>query len=200
MRTLKRHGAGRGSIQFRVLAIALVPSVAIMVVGVALSVFLAYRGVQTQTFADNVREALGPSSRVITAVQEERRLTTLQLTGAGGAANGGDHNHGGDLAPQRQEVDSALNSLEATTAKLAESAPDELRSPLRKLSDKANDLPGFRQRVDNGGADVQQVYDFYKELSSLVGESVQGIAGNVEGKKNQGSSDELMRSSIEDLN
>ncbi|MBC6447387.1 sensor histidine kinase [Actinokineospora xionganensis] len=159
---------GSGTIQSRVLAIALIPSIAILLVGVALSVYLAYQGVSTQSFADNVRGALGPSSRVIVAVQEERRLTTLQVTGSGGDP--------GALDRQRREVDTAVKELAATTEALAADAPDELSRPLERLNETARELPATRQLVDSGTATVQQVYDFYGELVDFVGEGVQGIA------------------------
>ncbi|WP_436499004.1 nitrate- and nitrite sensing domain-containing protein [Actinokineospora sp. HUAS TT18] len=167
MARLNRLG-GSGTIQSRVLAIVLIPSIAIMVVGGALSAYLAYQGVSTQSFADNVRASLGPSSRVIVAVQEERRLTTLKLVG--------EASDPGEITRQRGEVDAAVKDLAATTEALAEEASGELSGPLQKLNKAALDLPDLRNRVDQGSATPQQVYDFYSDLVDLVSQAVQGIA------------------------
>ncbi|MEU7529352.1 nitrate- and nitrite sensing domain-containing protein [Saccharothrix sp. NPDC042600] len=167
MRTPKRL-RGSGTIQSRVLAIALIPSIAIMVVGVVLSGYLAYQGISTRNFADNVRSSLGPSSRVIQAVQEERRLTTIQLNDPGADRK--------RLAEQRGAVDTALVELSATVERLAEDAPDELRKPLQLLGDASRDLPQMRQRADFGAVTPGQVYDFYGDLIDFVGLGVQGIA------------------------
>ncbi|HVK22106.1 MAG TPA: nitrate- and nitrite sensing domain-containing protein [Actinokineospora sp.] len=159
---------GSGTIQSRLLIIALVPSVAIMILGVGLSAFLAYQGLSTRSFADNVRAALDPSSRMIVAVQEERRLTTLLLTETAT-----------DTAPlesQRKETDAALKDLAATTERLAQDAPDELRTPLHSLTVAADALPTMRGHIDHGMVDVQKAYDFYGDLVDHVGLGVQGIA------------------------
>ncbi|CRK57938.1 Putative sensor-like histidine kinase [Alloactinosynnema sp. L-07] len=159
---------GSGTIQSRLLIIALVPSVTIMIMGVGLSAFLAFQGLSTKSFADNVRAALDPSSRMIVAVQEERRLTTLLLTGTSTDTAA--------LTGQRLETDAALKDLAATTERLAQDAPDELRTPLHALTVAANELPTKRGHIDHGMVDVQQAYDFYGELVEHVGAGVQGIA------------------------
>lgn len=159
---------GSGTIKARVLAIALIPSIAIMIVGVGLAAYLVDQGVQTRTFADNVRSALGPTSRFIVAVQEERRLTTRKVTGLGE-----DHEA---LVAQRRKVDAAVIGLAATSRQLAESAPDELREPLEELDKTAGQLPALRERVDTGKSDAQGVYETYSKLVALVGEGIQGVA------------------------
>lgn len=167
MPMLKRR-RGSSTIQARVLTIALVPSIAILVIGVALSALLAYQGVSTSDFATKVRGALGPTSRFIAAVQEERRLSTLRATGRTVDAK--------KLDAQRHEVDDALDAMEASTEQLADGTPDELHTPLRKFDSASSELPAMRQWVDGGVADAQQIYDFYGELVELVGAGIQGIA------------------------
>jgi signal transduction histidine kinase len=167
MRLLTRL-RGRRTIRDRVLAIALVPIVALVIVGVALSGYLALQGIDTRTFASNVRSSLTPTVRLIAAVQEERRLTTMEVTGMVRDDTG--------LQAQRERVDAALREMKTVTAELLETAPEELNEPLRKFSLSAEQVPSFRQQVDGGLADPQRVYDFYSELLELVGAGIQGIA------------------------
>lgn len=167
MRTPRRSGR-TGTIKARVLAIALIPSVAIMVVGVALSAYLVNQGVQVRTFAENVHGSLDPTSRFIVAVQEERRLTTLKVTGL--------PYDPAQLRSQRNRVDVAMEAMAATTRQLAASAPDELSEPLRELDRAAEGVPDVRQRVDARSTDAAEVYEFYGELLELVGAGIQGIA------------------------
>ncbi|MQA60854.1 MAG: HAMP domain-containing protein [Actinophytocola sp.] len=166
---LLTHSRGPGTINARVLRIALVPSVALMVVGIGLSGYLALQGLSTRTFSDNVRASLDPTTHFIASVQDERRLTTLELVDKLKPDEGA-------LADQRLKVDDALREMKDVTAELAETAPDELHGPLQDLNIAAAQVPQFRQRVDGGNADVQEVYDFYGDMIDLAGAGIQGIA------------------------
>ncbi len=66
----------------QVLFIALVPSIAVIIVGGALSAYLVNQSLQVSGFADDVRGALEPISRFVVTTQEERRLTMLRGNGA----------------------------------------------------------------------------------------------------------------------
>ncbi|MPY96955.1 MAG: HAMP domain-containing protein [Actinophytocola sp.] len=160
---------GASTINARVLRIALIPSVALMVVGIGLSGFLALEGLSTRMFAENVRKSLEPSTHFIATVQEERRLSTLQVVNGLKPADG-------LLADQRTKVDDAVVEMTDVTEELAETAPDQLAGPLQELKALTAELPRFRQRVDSGGADAEQVYEFYGEMVELVGTGIQGVA------------------------
>ncbi|GAA5123331.1 nitrate- and nitrite sensing domain-containing protein [Haloechinothrix salitolerans] len=151
------------------LRIALIPSVALMIVGIGLSGYLALQGLNTRTFAENVRKSLEPSTHFIATVQEERRLSTLKVVDG---LRPGD----GLLADQRTKVDGAVREMTDVTAELAETAPDQLAGPLQDLKALTAELPAFRQRIDSGGADAEQVYEFYGEMIELVGAGIQGVA------------------------
>ena len=160
---------GPGTINARVLRIALIPSIALMVVGIGLSGYLALQGLNTLTFAENVRKSLAPSTRFIATVQQERRLSTLKVLGKFEPANGA-------LVAQREKVDDVVQDMRAVTAELAESAPEELAGSLRQLEAVTAQLPQFRRQVDAGTADAEQVYDFYNEMVEIVGTGIQGVA------------------------
>ncbi|WP_051399795.1 sensor histidine kinase [Haloechinothrix halophila] len=151
------------------LRIALIPSVALMIVGIGLSGYLALQGLSTRTFAENVRKSLEPSTHFIATVQEERRLSTLKVVNGLKPADG-------LLANQRTKVDEAVQEMTDVTEELAETAPDQLAGPLGDLKNLTAELPGFRQRIDSGGADAEQVYEFYGEMIELIGAGIQGVA------------------------
>jgi len=57
-----------------VLAIALIPSITLLVAGVALASYLIVGAVQTRTFATKIRDSEQPSIPFFVATQEERRV------------------------------------------------------------------------------------------------------------------------------
>src|SRR6266487_6974689 len=81
----------------QVLFIALVPSVAVVIVGAVVATYLINQGIQINGFASDVRGALEPISRFVAGVQEERRLTMERATDQNGSQV--------ELDQQRKRVD-----------------------------------------------------------------------------------------------
>jgi signal transduction histidine kinase len=153
----------------QVLLIALVPSVAIVLVGAALATYLVRQGLQVSGFADDVRGALDPISRFVVAVQEERRLTVMHT----GEARASTHT---ELEAQRRRVDEAMADMEITTRRLAADAPEDLRTTLNRLTDAAHGVPAMRERIDSGAVDSWQAYNVLNDMLDLCGVAIQGIA------------------------
>ncbi|GAA5115403.1 sensor histidine kinase [Haloechinothrix salitolerans] len=161
-------GAGSKTIKAKVLAIALIPSIALLIVGAAVSGYLINKGLQAKEFAEDVRASLKPTARVVVELQEERRLSALLLTT--GAVDAG------DLQRQRREVDVALNDVYTAGERLASSGPGSVRAAFNDLAADARELPGMRSRINSKDATPLEVYDFYGELVERVGEGIQGTA------------------------
>jgi signal transduction histidine kinase len=156
------------AISTQVLLIALVPSIAVVLVGAALSAYLVYQGRQVSGFADDVRGALDPISRFVTGVQEERRLTMRPANQSPiGQA---------DLDAQRRRVDEARAELNRTTDQLADGASADLRGTLTQLTQSTDGLPAVRQQIDTGVLDPWHAYHSYDDLLDLSGAVIQGIA------------------------
>ncbi|HEV2778035.1 MAG TPA: nitrate- and nitrite sensing domain-containing protein, partial [Actinophytocola sp.] len=151
----------------QVLFIALVPSIAILVVGAALATYLVKQGLQVSGFADDVRGALEPISRFVVDTQEERRLTLLRQADGSGQP---------ELDAQRRRVDEAMSDLQETTDRLADGAPEDLRVALARLNEAAHGIPAMRVQVDTGAVPTWHGYDVFNDLLDLCGAVIQGIA------------------------
>lgn len=151
----------------QVLFIALVPSIAVLIVGGALSAYLVHQGLAVSGFSEDVRGALEPISRFVVSTQEERRLTMLREPQGDGQA---------DLEAQRRKLDEAMSGMVTTADRLAADAPADLKSTLTRLTEGAHGVPVTRQQIDTGAMSNWQAYHFYNDLLDLCGAAIQGIA------------------------
>jgi signal transduction histidine kinase len=152
----------------QVLLIALVPSVAVVLVGGAVAAYLVHQGTQISGFASDVRGALDPISRFVVGVQEERRLTMERASdqGSGQAA----------LEAGRRGVDDAMADMETTGDRLAANASADLRGSLGRLAEARRGIPALRLQIDTGVVDAWKAYHLYNDLLDLCGATIQGIA------------------------
>ncbi|MFL6126528.1 MAG: histidine kinase, partial [Actinophytocola sp.] len=90
-------GRLRLSVRARVLAIALIPSVTLLAVGVGASTYLAVRAFQLRDDVAHLDTAVAPTIDFAEALQEERRLSMLLLAG--------DQSVRGDLDAARERYD-----------------------------------------------------------------------------------------------
>src|ERR1700749_2981991 len=85
------------SLRNRILAIALVPSLSLLVLGAATAGYFAYEGFRKQDFANRLSEATPAINQLMVALQEERRASmAVVVQGAG---------QRGDMLQQRQLTD-----------------------------------------------------------------------------------------------
>ena len=96
---LARSGRRRRSIRLRMLAIVLIPSAALLVIGVGASGYLVYQGYNAQEWATTMQATVAPGTQLASLVEEERRLSLLHL--------GGDKKAAPELAKQRTELERA---------------------------------------------------------------------------------------------
>ena len=159
---------GSGSIKARVLAIALIPSIALLIVGAAVSGYLVDKGLQAKEFAEDVRASVGPTARFVVELQEERRLSVLLLTT--GTVDQG------ELQRQRREVDIALDEVYTVGQRLAVHGRDSVRAAFDDLAQDAQGLPALRKQVQARNVAPLDVYEFYGGLAEDVGGGIQGMA------------------------
>jgi signal transduction histidine kinase len=152
----------------QVLFIALVPSIAVIIVGGALSAYLVNQGLQVSGFAADVRGALEPVSRFVVGVQEERRLTMLRGNGA--------PDNPAELEAQRHKVDDAIAGMANTADRLAAGASADLRTTLTRLTEAVHGVPATRQQIDSGVLNTWHAYHYYNDLLDLCGAVIQGVA------------------------
>ncbi|MBK1784276.1 sensor histidine kinase [Prauserella cavernicola] len=158
----------RSSIRARVLAIAFVPSVALLLSGVALAGYLVYDAIGVRDFATKVHDAAEPGARFFAAVREERRLTLQDL-----ASNGSDR---AELDQVRGETDAAAAAINAELQGMVGDAPQNVRRSIAITAEQFARLPQFRQQIDAGAPSLQDAYDFYNRLIDEFAIGLNGVA------------------------
>lgn len=157
------------SIRTRVLAIVLIPSVALFVVGVGAAGYLVAEGMHAQSWSEEIDRATAGASRFSTSVEEERRLSLLALGGSQDSAA---------LAVQRIQVDGAISASKDTGDSLTELDPAAMQESLAALGQILGQLPAMRQRVDTGGVSIEDTYAFYNDLVDIISIGMQGLASS----------------------
>lgn len=161
----------RRSLRGRVLAAALVPSVALLVVGVVVSGYLIYDAVKSRDFVVRVHEAAEPGVDFFGAIRAERRLTLQSLAGSPSQR---------ELAEQRAETDAATGNLMDDVDGMVDGASDEIRGVIERLRGQLGELQQFRSQVDGGGGPngptLQEAYDLYNRIIDTVAAGLTGVA------------------------
>ena len=155
------------SVRARILAIALIPSVALFAVGVGAAIYLVTQGLHARDWSGEVDRATAPGITFVQTVQEERRLTLLRL--------GGDQQSAAALPAQRAEVDVALTELRAAGDVLVELNPDAMANAASMFDQLKQGVAAMRQGVDAGAVPPADVYAFFNQLLSVVSAGMQDI-------------------------
>ena len=149
------------SLRNRILAIALVPSLSLLILGGATAGYISYQGIQKQRFADRLSDVAPEVGRLILALQEERRTSMgVQTLGPGEKAN---------LVQARTLLDAEAANLGPISTSLLDGAPEEFARNVASLQLAFAELPRVRQRIDSGQSSVQDIDTTYsKMLEGLV--------------------------------
>jgi signal transduction histidine kinase len=150
------------------LAIALIPSLVLLAVGLGISGYLVNQGIQTNQWANNLRATVGPGTSIIGNLQLERWLSLVEV--------GGGTVDPKQLAAQRAKVNvdvtgikTGATSMSAITA-VAPSANGAANSPW-------NQLGTVRQDVDAHRISLVNAYNYYDQLLSPIAGYVGAVAG-----------------------
>ena len=154
MSTLKRHFAS-GTIQRRLLAIALVPSVAALLVGVGLSGYLIFHGLGVQSYVGRLADAKDPSARFVANLQDERQLSLVYLS---------NRNERRNLDEIRKKFDASLGEMDAVAEEFADSVPADARGNFDEFRSQLSAVKEVRKQVDGGPGEMDAVYKFYNGL------------------------------------
>lgn len=170
-RTEQAAGVGavrrRGSVRRRVLAIALIPALSLVLVGVGFSGYLLRQGQQLRTFAQSTARLAAPDYQMMVTLQQERLLSVEKLAGVPGLDAA--------LSERRTQVDSALANLAKTTAtsEMASSGGPEVRQSMEGFAALSAALPQLRGGVDSGLAPLAMVYAGYNAILDNAVNSMQ---------------------------
>ncbi|HEX4094161.1 MAG TPA: nitrate- and nitrite sensing domain-containing protein [Trebonia sp.] len=146
------------SIRIRVLAIALVPSVALLVTGAAVAGSLISDGLSEHSFAGYSAGNVGVLTRFEAAVENERTIS-LRAVGGNRQALAG-------LQAQWNETDAALKTAEGAVGELQAINPQVMASTAAGFRVITAELPGVRQRVRSRHETAAAVDAFYTQIVS----------------------------------
>jgi signal transduction histidine kinase len=153
------EGARRKSIKSRMLAIALIPSLALLLVGLGVSGYLVGQGVQTNRWAHDLQTAVGPATRIVGDVQLERWLSLVQV--------GGGKVDPKQLAAQRATVDADVTTMKTSSATVPDLAPLVFQNDAEDNS-PWDQLPTVRKQVDVDRISLLDTYDYYDQLLAPI--------------------------------
>jgi signal transduction histidine kinase len=149
-----------------VLAIALIPSIALLVAGIALAGYLVIDAVTARTFATKIHNSEQPSLPFFVATQEERRLTLSALAG-----NQPDR---AALPTQRVKTDQSAAAVLSNLQSFAGFVPDSVQRNIVVEGGLLAKLPQTRAQVDSGQLSLTDAYSYYNQI---LDQFVQGLAG-----------------------
>jgi signal transduction histidine kinase len=156
-----------GTIRTRVLAIVLVPSAALLLIGAGGSGYLVNQGVEAQHWAELLQGAISPAIDFTTTIQEERRLSLLRLNG--------DQQNSAALEEQRQKVNGALAEINGLAPTLLELNPDAVGDAASAFYQLFAQIPVMRQRIDAYQVGSGDAYAFYNQLVSVISIGLQDV-------------------------
>jgi signal transduction histidine kinase len=163
---LRRRRLG-WTIRTRVLAIVLVPCLAMLALGVGTAGYLVREGSKARDWANSLQEIHSTGTELLSHIEEERRLSMLRL--------GGDQGSFASLEQQRRLVDDTLAKLEVSGA-LAQLNPGAAPGVNDAVDKLFAQLPAVRQGVDTRLNSLRDVYAFYNALTGIITIGLESVA------------------------
>ncbi|MGW5718103.1 sensor histidine kinase [Amycolatopsis sp. NPDC003865] len=161
------------------LTIALIPSVALLLVGVALAGYLIYDAVTARDYTTKIRNSEAPAIPFFAALQQERQATLSLLAGQG--------NQRAVLAAIRPKVDAtAAKEIENLRDNFADydGTPPSVQKNIATFFGLFQQLPQTRQAVDGGQIQMLQAFTYYNKIIDQFTDGVAGLAQNARGAQN----------------
>ncbi|WP_406637312.1 nitrate- and nitrite sensing domain-containing protein [Amycolatopsis sp. WGS_07] len=173
-----RNGRG-SSIRSRVLAIALIPSVALLVVGIALAGYLIFDATQARSYAQKIRGSEGPGIPFLLAAEQERQLSMSVLAGQDAARAA--------LLATRPKTDASaaqITSVLQGNFASDSNVPASVKQNIATFAALEAKLPQLRQQVDSGQVPRLEVFSFYNQIIDQFTQGVAGLAQAARGADN----------------
>lgn len=150
----------RLGVRTRVLAIALVPSLALLVIGVGGAGYLVVQGTNAREWADALTAATPLSKELVSSVQLERQLTLAQLAG--------DEPNPKGLTQARTRLDDALRGMAGTTKDMENLGPQDVKGDVGGFVTLSRSLAAVRTQIDANALPLADAYQFYGHLLDLI--------------------------------
>ncbi|WP_067466389.1 sensor histidine kinase [Nocardia amamiensis] len=150
----------RLGVRTRILAIALIPSLTLLVVGVGAASYLVAEGTKAKDWAAENQKAIPSTREMMEAVQLERHLTLAQLSGDGTAAPA--------LGPARTRLDAALRGLVAAGEGIREVDDSKLGDNVAGFTTLLQHMTAVRSGVDAAALPPADAYLFFNRLLDVI--------------------------------
>ncbi|WP_040808379.1 sensor histidine kinase [Nocardia concava] len=147
-------------VRTRILAIALVPSLALVFIGVGAAGTLVDRSHRARNWADEMQAGIAPTRELIEAVEAERQLTLWQIAGMDIDVR--------QLTTARQRLDNALRVLAPTQSTLTAMGPESMGKATDAIAQVTKALAGLRSGIDTGTVALADAYAFYNRIPQSV--------------------------------
>ncbi|NEW59315.1 histidine kinase [Nocardia cyriacigeorgica] len=150
----------RLGVRARILAIALIPSLTLLVVGVGAAGYLVDRGNHGKQWAEAMQSAIDPTRQLLDAIQQERQLTLAHLAGDPDAAAG--------LATARPRVDGAFQALVDASNRLRELDSETISDNVGGFITLGQQVQMVRDGTDARTLSTADAYTFYTRVLDVI--------------------------------
>ncbi|WP_068029397.1 sensor histidine kinase, partial [Nocardia mexicana] len=154
------NARGRLGVRTRLLIIVLITSVTLLTIGVGAAAYLVSSGRDAQRWAELASSTTTPAILMVTAFEEERRLSLLHLAGDTAATAG--------LVTARQRSNDALAAVVAKGDAAREMNPDGSASDIEGYNALFNAVPPLRGRIDAHQVPPEQVFGFFSSVIETI--------------------------------
>ncbi|WP_019926595.1 nitrate- and nitrite sensing domain-containing protein [Nocardia sp. BMG111209] len=150
----------RLGVRARILAVALVPSVVLLIIGVGGAGYAATQGRHARNWSEALAAATPPTRDLVTADQLERQYSIVWLIGGGGDP--------GPLLQARSRFDAASRILDSTSDSFARSGHAEVTGDIGGIQTAKARLVSVRAQVDAGTLPIADAYDYYSHFLDAI--------------------------------
>ncbi len=151
----------RATLRFRVLVIAVVPSLVLLLFGVGVSGYLLVNALQERDRAQLLDQGYQMAVPFMPTMSQERRASMLAVS------NPAPENRVA-LARARQDMDGSLAQFRSISSQVADAMPPGAKSAIENLVAKMPQLIATRQAIDTGRISRLDVYRAYSEVADAM--------------------------------
>jgi signal transduction histidine kinase len=154
---------GRRSIRYPILAIAWIPSIVLLLIGLLVAGVLGSQGAQMRSYNDRSTKTSETASAFMVATLTERRASEIAVVSPGTL---------GELAATRSQLDATLPPYVASVRNLSRDHPVTYAPAVTYLDGLKPRLTQIRERISNRQAKLVEVSEFYSDVSRHVADSL----------------------------
>ncbi|MFC9898072.1 nitrate- and nitrite sensing domain-containing protein [Nocardia sp. NPDC127579] len=150
----------RLGVRARILAIALIPSLTLLVVGVSAAGYLVKQGNYAKSWATEMSAVIEPSAEMMAGIQLERYLTLQRMAG--------DNTLGPAISAARTRLDTAMKNVVEVSKGLIKIDPAKLEGKFEESDQLATAIAQARGAIDVGMLPPLETYGFYNKLLDVI--------------------------------